>query len=69
METGTKVFDIANDRINKFSKAVVRLNEGIQNAKTPLEIDGVIQRFEFCFELLWNQLRWLSCEFTLCIAR
>ena len=43
--------------INKYKEAVDRLHEGIQKANSDLERDGVIQRFEFTFELLWKALR------------
>lgn len=43
--------------INNFSDAVSRLEEGVQNAEDELSRDGVIQRFEFTFELFWKTLK------------
>ncbi len=43
--------------IDNFSDAVSRLEEGIQKAKDELARDGVIQRFEFTFELFWKTLK------------
>lgn len=40
--------------LNKLQNAVEKLKEGIKIAKSELEKDGVIQRFEFAFELLWK---------------
>jgi nucleotidyltransferase substrate binding protein (TIGR01987 family) len=39
------------------NNAVKRLDEGIKQAKNQLDQDGVIQRFEFTFELLWKTLK------------
>jgi hypothetical protein len=45
-----------NDEIKysfgKLKDAVKRLEEGIRQTKNQLDRDGVIQRFEFTFELL-----------------
>lgn len=43
--------------------AVKRLDEGVKQTKNQLDQDGVIQRFEFTFELLWKTLKlFLSSE-------
>ncbi|MCK5491875.1 MAG: HI0074 family nucleotidyltransferase substrate-binding subunit [Candidatus Omnitrophica bacterium] len=41
----------------KLEKAVGSLKEGTDKAKDELGVDGVIQRFEFNFELLWKTLK------------
>ena len=49
--------------INKLENALSKLREGTLQAKDELDKDGVIQRFEFTFELLWKALRiFLSVE-------
>ena len=41
----------------KLENAVGSLQEGTDKAKDELGVDGVIQRFEFNFELLWKTLK------------
>ena len=43
--------------LDKLENAFIRLKEGAGAAKDELEKDGVIQRFEFTFELLWKTLK------------
>ena len=43
--------------VNNFGKAVDKLIEGIKEADSELDRDGVLQRFEFSFELFWKTLR------------
>jgi len=43
--------------ITDFQKALVKLESAINEAENDLEIDGAIQRFEFCFELCWKTLK------------
>lgn len=40
-----------------YENALKRLEESVAEAETDLEIDGVIQRFEFTFELMWKLLK------------
>ena len=46
-----------NYSLLNFRNAFLQLKDGSQQAKDQLEKDGVIQRFEFTFELLWKALR------------
>jgi nucleotidyltransferase substrate binding protein (TIGR01987 family) len=48
--------------LNKLKKAYQKLLAGASTAKEELETDGVIQRFEFTFELLWKALKILLEE-------
>jgi nucleotidyltransferase substrate binding protein (TIGR01987 family) len=43
--------------IEKLEAAVARLREAVDGARSKLERDGTIQRFEFSVELLWKTLR------------
>lgn len=43
--------------LRRFGDALARLREGVSGAKDELDKDGVIQRFEFTFELLWKALK------------
>jgi nucleotidyltransferase substrate binding protein (TIGR01987 family) len=42
---------------NELKKAYLKLLSAIEEAKNYLEMDGVIQRFEFTFELTWKFLK------------
>ncbi|WP_457564683.1 nucleotidyltransferase substrate binding protein [Caminibacter sp.] len=44
-------------KIENFQKALNKLKEGALIAKTEIEKDGVIQRFEFTIETFWKALR------------
>lgn len=48
--------------LKKLQKAYQKLSSGVVSAKEELEKDGVIQRFEFTFELLWKALKILLEE-------
>ncbi|MFQ6083606.1 MAG: HI0074 family nucleotidyltransferase substrate-binding subunit [Candidatus Aminicenantia bacterium] len=49
--------EILEYSIQKLEKAFLKLKEGVISAKDELDKDGVIQRFEFTFELLWKALK------------
>ena len=47
-------------RFQNFDRAYVLLRDAMQNgpsALNPLEKEGVIQRFEYCFELAWKTVK------------
>ena len=43
--------------ISSLIKAIGTFKKGLKSAKTELERDGVIQRFEFTYELVWKTLK------------
>ena len=49
--------DVLEYSLKKLIDAHKRLEEGIGQVKDELDKDGVIQRFEFTFELLWKALK------------
>ena len=44
-------------RFESLRKALLRFREALDQVKNPLDRDGAIQRFEFCFELSWKCIR------------
>jgi nucleotidyltransferase substrate binding protein (TIGR01987 family) len=50
-----------NDRLKRiyidFEKAFINLENAAKGAKTDLEIDGTIKRFELCYELSWKLIK------------
>jgi nucleotidyltransferase substrate binding protein (TIGR01987 family) len=49
--------DVLEYSLKKLKDAYKKLEEGVNQAKDELDRDGVIQRFEFTFELLWKALK------------
>lgn len=49
--------DEAKLAFSKYNNALLSLDIGVKNANDDLGKDGVIQRFEFTFELLWKFLK------------
>lgn len=51
-----------NEKLDDFGKPLLRLNESIDESKSnPLSStlkDGVIQRFEFCYEICWKLIKY-----------
>ena len=45
------------NRLASLERGLDRLREAVTEAETDLEIDGVIQRFEFTYELFWKCLK------------
>lgn len=43
--------------LGQYDKALQRFRDAVAEAETQLEVDGVIQRFEFTFELAWKTLK------------
>lgn len=48
---------MSSDVLLNFERALVRLNEALVAEKTALNRDASIQRFEFCYELMWKSLK------------
>jgi nucleotidyltransferase substrate binding protein (TIGR01987 family) len=45
------------DRLKELKTAFLRLKEALPEVKNQLDKDGIIQRFEFVFELTWKTLK------------
>lgn len=45
------------ERLDDYKKALVKLEEAIQEKESEIVIDGVLHRFEFTFELAWKTMK------------
>lgn len=45
------------ERKEDLKKATNKLNEALKEEVTDLEIDGILHRFEFTFELAWKTMK------------
>ena len=45
------------ERKEDLKKAANKLNEALEGEVTELEIDGILHRFEFTFELAWKTMK------------
>ena len=46
-----------DERKKDFTNAITRLKEGLGEEPDDLRIDGILQRFEFTFELAWKCMK------------
>ena len=45
------------ERLEDYKKALVKLQEALQEQESEIVIDGVLHRFEFTFELAWKTMK------------
>lgn len=48
--------------LNDFKQALNNLKEGVEVANDELAIDGVIKRFELCYELSWKLIKYYLAD-------
>ncbi|MDC0308941.1 nucleotidyltransferase substrate binding protein [bacterium] len=49
--------DKYNRNLKSFEKALLQLGDALEESESPIVRDACLQRFEFCYELLWKTLR------------
>lgn len=45
------------ERLQDYKKALIKLEEAVQEEESEIVIDGVLHRFEFTFELAWKTMK------------
>ena len=45
------------ERLSEYKNAVDRLEEALKEPESEIVVDGVLQRFEFTFELAWKTMK------------
>jgi nucleotidyltransferase substrate binding protein (TIGR01987 family) len=51
------MIDYLDSKIDKFEQALKTFKEALLPNPSDLERDGAIQRFEYCFDLVWKSLK------------
>ena len=49
--------DKYNRNLKSFEKALLQLGDALEESESPIVRDACLQRFEFCYELLWKTLK------------
>jgi len=49
--------DKYNRNLKSFDKALLQLGDALEESESPIVRDACLQRFEFCYELLWKTLK------------
>ena len=49
--------EMLSDKLDNFSRALLRLKEGLLETGYALSLDGALKRFEFTFETAWKAVK------------
>ena len=49
--------DKYNRNLKSLEKALLQLSDALEQSESPIVRDACLQRFEFCYELLWKTLK------------